>query len=234
MAKKPTKADATKSLLSAIETKKLAAAKDALEAGADPNALGDRTPVLWIALYAGKYDIAKLLVDHGAKVDWADDYGTLLAGLVDNEGEKIPKPDAAAALWLIEHGANCTRASRPSGRTPLMDAVRSGHHELIDALIANGATVGPDKPTGNTPLHWAVASRADQWVWDRLLAAGNKLEAKNRAGETPLSLAQAEWNHAAVAFLLAKGAKRDVKVAGKTPLERAVATKQAKIIKLLR
>jgi hypothetical protein len=27
--------------------------------------------VLWIALYAGKYDI-----------DWADDYGTLLAGLV--------------------------------------------------------------------------------------------------------------------------------------------------------
>ena len=227
--------DPTAELLVAIEAMKLPAIKAALEAGGDPNAMiDDRTSLLALACYRAKYDVAQLLVDHGADVDLDDGSGTLLAGFVDNEGEKIAKPEAHAALWLIAHGADCKTATRDSGRTPLADAARSGHLELVAALIAGGATLEGDKPTGNTPLHWAVASRADRAVWEALLAAGNKLEAKNLAGETPLSYAQAEHNHEAVAFLLGKGATRDVKVDGKTPLERATAAKQARIVKLLK
>ncbi|HEY5938165.1 MAG TPA: ankyrin repeat domain-containing protein [Kofleriaceae bacterium] len=226
-------ADPTAALHAVLDSMKLPAIRAALEAGANANILVADTPALTLALYRAKFDVAQALFDHGADVDFDDGAGTLLAGLCDNEGEKIPKPDATAAMWLIKHGADCKRATRESGRTPLADAARSGHLELVNGLLGGGASLGPDKPTGNTPLHWAVASRADRMIWQRLLAAGNKLEAKNLAGETPLSLAQAAFNHDAVAFLIEKGAKRDLTVGGKTPVERATALKQTKIVKLL-
>ena len=223
--KKLTKAAANKALLAA---RKPAAALEALASGADPNTMERDESVLYWRLFQARFDVAQVLVDHGADIECATESGTLLIGLCDCENEKINKPELAIALWLIGHGASCTQA-RPDGTTPLMHAARARNSRvIIDALIAHGARPVPDNH-GDTPLHWAVSAECgDPWVWRRLLEIGNDLEAKNRHGETPLSLAQTAGSREAVTFLLARGADRNVTVNGKTLLQRATAAKQPK------
>ena len=129
----------------------------------------------------------------------------------------------SAALLLIERGAN-VRAMDDDKATALHWAASSHAVRVIDALVAKGARVTKDVRR-QTPLFYCIDRRGrdrDTGLWDRLLEIGCQLEDRNDDGQTPLIYAATYGNYDAVKYLLAKGAKLQVKDAkGKSALDRA-------------
>jgi ankyrin repeat protein len=83
----------------------------------------------------------------------------------------------------------------PGGSTPLMVAAALGQPAVITELLARGATVGAADERGNQALHAAAQFTFGSNDGDRcrrllelLLGAGAALDARNRAGLTPLLL----------------------------------------------
>src|SRR4051812_19616320 len=80
----------------------------------------------------------------------------------------------------------------------LVDAVKAGNGAAVGLLLkkpAGAAAVNVAEPDGTTPLHWAV--RGDDLELARLLVgAGANVNAANRYGLTPLSIAATNANGA--------------------------------------
>lgn len=89
--------------------------------------------------------------------------------------------DAAAALRLLEAGADVNQASA-RGVTPLMRAVARNDEELVSFFIAKGADVRAVDASGNTALHAARSAEIVQ----ALCKAGANPAAVNARGETAL------------------------------------------------
>jgi uncharacterized protein len=116
-------------------------------------------------------------------------------------------PDPHLLRALIAKGADVNRAS--GGLTPLIAATRDSWHGRADAvmtLLANGASPLATDTDGNTPLHGAVLS-GDPTVAAMLLDAGAAIDASNKAGISPLSMACRAANWPLAQFLLEHGAK---------------------------
>jgi len=95
-------------------------------------------------------------------------------------------------------------ASQPDTR--LIDAVKSGNHEAVHALLKNRALINTPEPDGTTALAWAA--RADDLpTVEALLSAGADPKAPNRYGVTPLELAATNGNPSMVGALLKAGAE---------------------------
>jgi uncharacterized protein len=109
--------------------------------------------------------------------------------------------DVEALRLLLEQGADSNLANE-SGTTALMLAAGLGWRELYsggseaDAIefmkicMEKGANVNDANQEGNTPLHGA-AQRGSQALIRFLIAAGAKLDTKNKRGLTPLDEALA-------------------------------------------
>jgi ankyrin repeat protein len=116
-------------------------------------------------------------------------------------------PDTRLLRALITRGADVNRAS--GGLTPLLAATRDSWHGRADAvmtLLTNGANPLVSDADGNTPLHGAVLS-GEPTVAAMLVDAGAPLDALNKQGESPLSIACRAANWPLVRFLLERGAK---------------------------
>jgi len=87
----------------------------------------------------------------------------------------------------------------------LKEAIRSGDHATVRALIDSGTDVNVPEADGATLLHWAVRWDEPESV-DLLLGAGANADAANAYGVTPLSLACINRSVPLVARLLAAGA----------------------------
>lgn len=87
----------------------------------------------------------------------------------------------------------------------LIEAVRSGDHAALHALLESGADVNAPEEDGATPLHWAVR-RDDAAAVELLLGAGADPGAANDYGVTPLALACINRNAAVAGKLLAAAA----------------------------
>ena len=87
----------------------------------------------------------------------------------------------------------------------LVDAVRSGDHGTVRALLLESVDVNVRQPDGATALHWA-AYLNDLEMAELLLAAGAVPDAANELGATPLYLACENGNAALARVLLAGGA----------------------------
>lgn len=178
------------------------------------------------ALANGKYDVAQQLLAAGKPLPSIAKY------FYSDDDDRMLKADARAVIWLAKHGAACDVVAS-NGLTAIASAARHGSLETVEALLAAGASVGPG-PAGNTPLHGSVDLEwCNDAIWDLLIEAGSPLEARNDDGETPLSLAQTEWNWMAIVNFAKHGAKHDVVVNGQTPLARAIEKKQPKVVKVL-
>jgi ankyrin repeat protein len=150
-----------------------------LDRGADANArsVDGRTPLLLAAGRAGGSDVAKLLLDRGAKVE-----GQPLLGAAGGAG------DAATIRLLIDRGANATAL-------PGDLAMRSGCAECADLLLA---VAGP------ASLGSALQSAGrfgDSAGMQRLLARG----AEPTAGALRAAAASEGLPAEGVAALLARG-----------------------------
>ena len=114
------------------------------------------------------------------------------------------RPAAAWAAVLLLWGT----AVADAADVRLTEALRSGDHAALRALIEAGADVNAPAEDGATPLHWAVRWDNAAAV-DLLLHAGADPDPANDYGVTPLALACINRNAAVVGKLLEAGADPD-------------------------
>jgi ankyrin repeat protein len=148
------------------------------------------------AAIAADVDALRLMLAHGAQVDWSPSE-------VKREGRETPAGGGGRGM-----NANV-------GRTPIMVAMTGGRGapfaagpgferlgpppfreeavrnplEAVQALLAAGANPNVTAPDGSTPLHQAVQARQVPIV-RALVGAGAKLDAVNKDNLTPLQLAE--------------------------------------------
>jgi len=191
-----------------------------------------QTP-LQIAIYSNCPDIAKLLIDKGASLDFRDDYGSTalhvvsdveLAKLLIEKGVNVKAvneygetplhcvyDNIELARLFLDEGADIDARSE-SGYTPLDYVVMYGCNDTARFLMEKGAD------PGNSPLHYAAlagdASKVKELIedgWDVNVIDGN--------GETPLHYA---FNVEVAELLIKAGADVNaVDYYGSTPLDKA-------------
>ena len=126
-------------------------------------------------------------------------------------------------------------ASQPaeSADLQLKEAIRSGDHAAVGALIEQGADVNAPEADGATVLHWAVRWDDPESV-DLLLGAGADADAANAYGVTPLSLACINRSAPLVVRLLDAGANPDATTSmGETALMTCARTGNADAVAAL-
>jgi ankyrin repeat protein len=183
-----------------------------LDEGVDPNLKGlwnkqanDYMTPLEAAVVDGQFDAAKLLVEHGAKIEETDAHGK--PGL-DNMANALHNRRTAMVKLFWEHGDRSI--------SPLLYAISQGASlDEVRTLLNSGTPADPPQDKAITPLaEAALLGRLD--VAELLVArgahvnAGGSLDPKHPVFVmTPISLAAGEGQDEVVAFLLAHGAKFD-------------------------
>jgi ankyrin repeat protein len=173
---------AVEAFIDAVNFKPLEMVQAAIEDGVNVNGIGSHgETALHYAAYYGKTERIQLLIDSGADVNIRD--------IDDHEG------------------LSC-------GATPLNLAASSGFLanpvEVIDLLLAAGASPNIPDSNGNTPLmnairiHSSFISKFDCAA--RLVEAGADLEIRNRDGNTALMLALRSDHNQFVELLREAGA----------------------------
>ena len=87
----------------------------------------------------------------------------------------------AAAILIVSAASPAAAAPAQSA---VADAAMKGDTAALRALVAQKADVNAPQVDGATALHWAVY-RDEGEAADLLIAAGAKVDAKNRVGVTP-------------------------------------------------
>ena len=176
------------------------------------------TPLL-LAVYHGKLELARLLVERGAPVSFAEacalgdetrakellavDPSMLQSRTADGFpalGVAIFFGHGALARWLIEQGADVNAAADNAARVaPLHAAAAMRDRDTTRLLLERGADPNARQQSDYTPLHGA-ASRGDIELAELLLAHGAQPDARGSDGMTPADVARkygkdefAEW-----------------------------------------
>lgn len=208
-------------LLKAAETGDLTGLEAALAAGAAPDARDTRRPskdqtALMLAAAAGHAALVERLLQCGAEVD-ARDGALQKLTYPANEGPDMARmmgvPIGRSALaraaegghgavleQLLQAGANPNLADH-FGYAPLHLAVEAGHLEIVDKLLQAGADVRQLGPQKLTALHLAVCG-GFTGLAEKLLKCGARVDARCRAGATPLMEAARRCDLATVRLLL--------------------------------
>jgi len=164
-----------------------------INAGAPVN---PSTTTLWSPLadaaFGKHFDIMKLLLQSGAKVDAADHRGVTLlvsTGFFD--------PDVTTIL--LEAGADTNAVDR-EGQTALMLASAHGFKQTAKILIEHHADINLKDVKGRTALMHAAAGRHSDAI-PLLLENGADPNARDYEGKSALDLADKSSNLGAIAML---------------------------------
>ncbi|XZE51882.1 ankyrin repeat domain-containing protein [Planctomycetaceae bacterium SH139] len=100
----------------------------------------------------------------------------------------------------------------------LADALRAGDFARANTLLDQGVAIDEPLADGMSSLHWAVfhaANEAEAFsIVQRLIASGAAVDAKNRYGVTPLTIACTNGDVRAVEVLLTAGANPNAELSG--------------------
>jgi ankyrin repeat protein len=148
-------AAADNSLAGLIEAGHRDAALKRIAAGADVNAAqGDGTTPLHWAVYKIDADLARALLERGAKPDVINNYGS------SPLAEAVKVANARLVEMLLDGGSN-VEVPNQEGQTALMLAARAGSLDVAELLVRHGANVNArEKWRGQTALMWAVDARS--------------------------------------------------------------------------
>ncbi|RDS81600.1 ankyrin repeat domain-containing protein [Dyella monticola] len=158
IARPPISSDLTpqQALVIAIDHNDLTGVTTALKAGADPNAVTNNSTPVMDAAFSGYVEITKILLAHGADVNFANIYGVtpLLAAAGTGQADTV--------TLLIQGGA--TIESRDwKGNTPLLSAAESGSVETVKVLLAHNAAVNARNRDGDSALDIAKHDISDPY-----------------------------------------------------------------------
>src|ERR1700728_234042 len=199
---------------------------DKKHASIDAQDLLGETP-LHHAMVRRSEPMIKFLLDHGASVAatdrdgwsplmtaaWTDDAAAvklLAAHKADpnfaGPGNLTPLAIAleygkeAAAVALVENGADYTHPMGDAGYTPLMLAVAGHSESAAKAMIQKGADVNASNAGGVTALMIAAADGQTNLV-ALLVRSGANVAAQSERGDTALSIARAKGHQAVIKLL---------------------------------
>ena len=111
------------------------------------------------------WDVARTLLEHGAKVRGGIFGGTLLPNAITSNEHDI-------ATFLVENGVDVNALDTVSGRRPLDLAALNGNLDIAEVLLDHGADVEVDgADTKHTLLRLAIDKRNTSMI-QRLLARG--------------------------------------------------------------
>ena len=182
------------------EIEKLASAGGKLE---DKDGNG-RTP-LHVAVFMGKPDAARALLRLGANPNALDGqrYDIITIASVAN--------DVPMLKLAIEGGASAKNITSPYDGTALIAAAHLGHAEIVRTLIAAGAPLDHVNNLGWTALIESIVlgdgGKNHTDTLEALVKAGANLNLADRAGFSPLRLAQVRGYSEMAKILEAAGAK---------------------------
>ena len=179
-----------------------------LEKGADPNkaftgqlhsstlCCGEEinASAFYRAAVAADVEALKLMIKHGADVEWSPKPVKKPGNDEDGGGGRgNANVGRTPVLASINGGRGAAFAAGPGferlGPPPFREPSNREPVEAIKVLLAAGANPNVKAPDGSTPLHQAVAARQVPIIRE-LVAAGAKLDAVNKDNLTPLLLAE--------------------------------------------
>ncbi len=166
-------------LIDAVSRNDDAAARAALEQGADAaTPAADGTTALHWAVYHDKLALVEALLAAGADANAANDYGSTPLG------EAAVVGNVAVIERLLDSGAEID-APGADGQTPLMVLARSNHVDAARLLIERGANVNARESWRNqTALMWAAAQRQPALV-ALLIEHGADVDARSAVNDWP-------------------------------------------------
>lgn len=193
-------------------------------------AQGDGATALHWAAYRDDARMSDWLIEAGASVEVANNYGVTPFALAARNGS------AAILAQLLAAGVdpNDPRHAVNANETPLMMTARSGQVDAVEVLLDAGADIDARESwNGQSALMWAAAEGHDGVV-ELLIARGADIAARSNSGATPLLFAARKGSLAAVKALLdAGGDVNETRPDGGGPLLVAVINGHEDLVDLL-
>lgn len=165
-------------IITAAEAGNLEGVIKALEAGANPSAMGPNSGALHCAAFNGHEAIVTLLLEKGATLEEKDTQGYYPIHLSVSRGH------VSITEQLLVAGANI-EVLTPQNGTPLHIATASNYPEILPILITGGANLEAKDVNELTPLA-AAASLGNVAVTRLLIEAGANVNTKDVGEDTPL------------------------------------------------
>lgn len=202
-------------LLRAAHEGDLGEVRRLLAAGADPNRTetvegrwqdGVQRSALGGAARGGHLEVARLLLDRGARVDLTPrgDASPLMIAARHGHADLV--------RLLLDTGADPNRVV-PGDGTPLIAAVRGGDRRVVRMLLEAGADPDVYVDGDENPLYHAIGEGDPEMV-RLLLDFGADPNAEWPGDGNPIIMATAEGRHDLVELLIAEGADLDRGVRG--------------------
>ncbi len=170
----------------------------------DPNLLntGNRlqqTPLL-MASFGGHADIVRFLIEKGAGIDQPDSFGATPVHMAVLGGQ------AEIVELLIAKGADVNIKSR-NGKIPLQMAFENDAPDIVEVFIKHGLAVNSTiNQYGRTLLHEAAVMGKIN-IAGFLIDKGAAVDARDKAGKSPLDFALLCDQQKVAELLISKGAK---------------------------
>ena len=143
----------------AVEHGDMEMVKYLLSKEADPSILNeDGSSSLDYAVMFGFYDIAELLIEHGADVNYINEANANCSVL-----HVAAMSSTNLTRLLVEHGAQ-VNVQTTQGDTPLMYAVESGKPATVAVLLQAGADANIQNKDGKTARELAEKSRNEEMM----------------------------------------------------------------------
>lgn len=196
---------------------------------------------LHFACLLGHYEIANVLLEHGANPNIkVDRFGTPLNiaassadNLVGGDHKKIEQERLKILKLLLSKGA-MTDNMDESNRTPLCAASDNNNLEAVKALMEAGAKIYEGDGNTGCSLVLLAARQKNKEFLDLLLSKGLSVNSCGKDNETPLHRASFTGDAAVINTLISWGVKVDPRNSrGETPLLYAVLTNNTEAVKIL-
>ncbi|XP_067246456.1 ankyrin repeat, SAM and basic leucine zipper domain-containing protein 1 [Chanodichthys erythropterus] len=180
--------DKVSTLKRAITAGNVDLVRELLDAGLDVETrLGFGWTPLMCAVHVAHYELAELLLDHGASANFSrDNYTVLMAACTATSASEEMICRCVALLLSRNADPNiCNRSSM----TCLMLAARDGYCQLINLLVSHGAELNFQNENGHTALIMAV-QYGHQGAVLKLLQLGADKSIKTKSGKAAADMAK--------------------------------------------
>ncbi|XP_016125536.1 ankyrin repeat, SAM and basic leucine zipper domain-containing protein 1-like isoform X2 [Sinocyclocheilus grahami] len=184
----PNGEDKVFTLKRAITTGNVDLVRELLDSGLDVETrLGFGWTPLMCAAHVAHYELAELLLDHGASANFSRDHYTVLMAACTAASATEEMISRCVAL-LLSRNADPNVCNR-SSMTCLMLAARDGYCQLINLLVSHGAKLNFQNDNGLTALIIAVQYGREVAVL-KLLQLGADKFIKTKMGKTAADMAK--------------------------------------------